>query len=99
MYFGLRFRAWKAERDLGRQELSIKGMFVREYCRKITEGTLEPDSMVEDYERMIEAVREDCLSTDGHTPTREDAAYILFTTMSYMRPDPSVRNLQMTESA
>ena len=75
--------------------LTILALFLMTSCDR----TLEPDSMVEDYERMIEAVREDCLSTDGHTPTREDAAYILFTTMSYMRPDPSVRNLQMTESA
>ena len=99
MHFGLRFRAWKAERDLGRQELTTKGMFVREYCRKITEGILEPDGMVEDYERMIESIRQECLSTDGHTPTREDAAYILFTTMSCMRENPSVRNRLMTESA
>ena len=99
MHFGLRFRAWKAEKDLGRQELSIKGMFVREYCRKITEGRLEPESMVEDYERMIESVRKDCLSTDGHTPTREDAAFILFTAMSRMRQDPAFRKDSMTEPA
>ncbi len=54
---------------------------------------------MEDYERMIESIRQECLSTDGHTPTREDAAYILFTTMSCMRENPSVRNRLMTESA